>query len=105
MMFTTPMTQIFAVVTEKDSRKVTEAILREGVMHFINVSEFEAEGLEKLSVVKPEASLTNISDLRKRIEGLLHTIGIIPSSPKDIDLNNRVFVCAHVNFFKISIFF
>ena len=92
MIFTTEMIQLFAVVLGKDCERVTEALLREGVMQFINVSEDEGERPDNLSTVKPQVSLTEISDLRKRIEGLLHTGGIIPSMPKVTDLNNRISV-------------
>ena len=92
MIFTTEMIQLFAVVLGKDCGRVTEALLREGVMQFINVSEDEGERPDNLSTVKPQVSLTEISDLRKRIEGLLHTGGIIPSMPKVTDLNNRISV-------------
>jgi len=57
-------------------------------MQFVRSTELE--GLKDLSAVEPEVSLTEISDLRKRIEGFLHTAGIIPSTPGEIDLNNRV---------------
>jgi V/A-type H+-transporting ATPase subunit I len=94
MMFTTEMIQLFAVVLGKDRERVTEALLREGVMQFINVSEVEGEGegRDNLSAVKPKVSLTDISDLRKRIEGFLHTGDIIPSAPRETDLNDRVAV-------------
>jgi V/A-type H+-transporting ATPase subunit I len=92
MIFTTEMIQLFAVVLGKDCEPVTEALLREGVMQFINVSEDEGERPDNLSNVKPQVSLTEISDLRRRIEGLLYTGGIIPSTPKETDLNNRISV-------------
>jgi len=90
MMFTTRMVQLFAVVPGKDCERVTEALLREGVMQFINVSELEREQPGKVSNLKPEVSLADISDLRKRLEGFLHAGGIIPSAPSEADLKNRV---------------
>ena len=92
MMFTTEMIQLFAVVLAKDCEPVTEALLREGVMQFINISELEGEKPESLSEIKSEISLTEISDLRKRIEGFLYTGGVIPSAPRETDLNNRTAV-------------
>jgi V/A-type H+-transporting ATPase subunit I len=92
MIFTTEMIQLFAVVPGTDREHVTEALLREGVMQFINVSEIEAENPNGLSAVKPEISLTEISDLRKRAEGFLYTGRIIPSVPRETDLNHRVSV-------------
>jgi V/A-type H+-transporting ATPase subunit I len=86
------MIQLLAVVLRKDCQRVTEALLREGVMQFISTSEIGGGKPGDLSAVKPETSLTEVSDLRKRTEGLLHTIGIIPSPPGEKDLNNRVAV-------------
>ncbi|MHC4726828.1 MAG: V-type ATP synthase subunit I, partial [Planctomycetota bacterium] len=90
MMFTSQMIQLFAIVLGKDSQPVTEALLREGVMQFINVSEVDGQSNEKPSDAKLEESLKEISDLRKRIEVFLHTGGIIPSAPKETDLTNRI---------------
>jgi len=84
------MTQLFAIVLEKDSRRVTEAILREGIMHFISTTEFNAEGMKNLSTVQPETSLGQVSDLRKRIEGFLHSADIVPKMPREYDFNNHI---------------
>lgn len=92
MIFTTEMIQLFAVVLGKDRDRVTEALLREGVLQFIDISEVAAEKPDGLSTVKPEISLSEVSDLRKRTEGFLYTGRIIPSVPKETDLNNRVSV-------------
>jgi len=90
MMFTSRMTQLFAVVLEKDCERVTEALLAEGVMQFISMSEFEGEKPANFSSVEPEVSLTEISDLRKRIEGFLPSGGIVSSAPRETDLSNRI---------------
>jgi len=90
MIFTSEMIQLFAVVLARDRQRVTEALLREGVMQFIDISEVQAERPDGLSAVEPEVSLTEVSDLRKRIEGFLHANGVIPSTPKEKDLNNYV---------------
>jgi len=90
MMFTTRMTQLFAVVLGKDCEQVTEALLGEGVMQFVGMSEFEGEKPGNISTVKPKVPLMEISELRKRTEGLLHSGGIIPSAPRETHLNNRV---------------
>jgi V/A-type H+-transporting ATPase subunit I len=90
MMFTTQMTQLIAVVLGKDREGVTEALLREGVMQFVSVSEFESQSLSKLSDPRASEPLTAITDLRKRIEGVLHTVGIVPKAPQETDLATRV---------------
>jgi hypothetical protein len=92
MMFTSEMIQIFAVVLGKDSRRVTEAVLSEGVMQFINISEVDGEKPDNQSDAKLKASLSEISDMRKRIEVFLHTGGMIPSAPSETDLANRISV-------------
>lgn len=89
MMFTTQMIQMIAVVLGKDRERVTEALLREGVMQFVNVSEFDTQALSKLSNHISTESLTEYSDLRKRIEGILYTVGIVPKAPDEADLANR----------------
>jgi len=91
-MFTSQMIQIFAIVLGKDSRRVTEELLCEGVMQFINISEVDGEKSDDQSDTKSQASLSEISDLRKRIEVFLHTGGIIPSAPNETDLAKRVSV-------------
>jgi V/A-type H+-transporting ATPase subunit I len=91
-MFTSQMIQLFAVVLGKDSQRVTEALLREGVMQFVNVSEIVSEAKDHQPEDKLEESLKEISDLRKRIEVFLHTGGIIPSAPNETDLTNRISV-------------
>ncbi len=91
-MFTSQMIQLFAIVLGKDSQRVTEALLREGVMQFVNVSEIVSEVKEHQPEDKLEESLKEISDLRKRIEVFLHTGGIIPSTPNETDLTNRISV-------------
>ncbi len=92
MMFTTEMIQIFAVVLARDREPVTEALLREGVMQFINISELEGEKADSFSEVKSETSLTEIADMRKRVEGFLYTGDIAPSRPSEADLNSRTAV-------------
>jgi len=89
-MFTTEMIQLFAVVLAKDSKHVTETLLREGCMQFVKTLEFDAEPNDALSPVQPDVSLEDISDLRKRIESFLHTGGIIPTPPGETDLKDRV---------------
>jgi V/A-type H+-transporting ATPase subunit I len=89
MMFTSEMIQLFAVVLAKDSERVSEVLLREGVIQFINTTKIDRRNLNNLSTGNPEVSLEEISGLRERIEGLLHTGGIIPAPPKEADLNSR----------------
>lgn len=88
-MFTTEMIQLFAVVLGKDSQSVTEVLLREGVMQFINTSEIEGKKLKNLSTAGSQTDIKEITDLRGHIEGLLHSSGIIPDAPKVVDLGSH----------------
>lgn len=90
MIFTTEMIQLFAVVLGRDREPVADALLREGVMQFINISELGGEGSGSLAEVKSELSLAEITDLRKRVEGFLYTGGITPSPPEEKDLHGRL---------------
>lgn len=92
MMFTTPMVQLFAVVLQKDAERVTEALLREGVMQFISTSEFEEGQLRGRPVAQSGVSLGDITDLRRRTEGLLRTVGVMPAAPSEADLEKRAAV-------------
>jgi len=93
MIFTSRMVQLFAVVLPKDCERVTEALLRAGVMQFISTSDINVQTQDLTSgSAKVRASLTEVSDLRKRIEGLLHTVGVVLSPPTEADLGNRVAV-------------
>ncbi len=88
-MFTTEMIRLFAVVLERDNEVVTETLLREGVIQFINVSNIEGETGEKLDDVKRQSLVNDLIELRRSIEGLLHPLKIYPDHPKEIDLENR----------------
>ncbi|MCP4455558.1 MAG: hypothetical protein GY809_29210, partial [Planctomycetes bacterium] len=81
---------LIAVVLGKDREGVTESLLREGVMQFVSVYEFDSQSLSKFSDPKSSESLVAITDLRKRIEGVLHTVGIVPKAPQETDLATRV---------------
>ena len=88
-MFTARMIKLFAVVLDHDADKVTEELLRAGVMQFINITEIEHEWQGRLNDVSPQVSLAKIAMIRKRIEGFLTPLGIYPKTPGEIDLENR----------------
>ena len=91
-MFTTPMTQLFAVVLSKDRERVTEALLREGVMQFISTSELASAEPPEAPAPDSAASLTSLSEVRKRVEEILHTVDVVPACPQEADLSRRVHV-------------
>ncbi len=92
MMFTTEMIQLFAVVLGKDSQRVTEVLLREGVLQFINTAELDSRVRDVSSTIDPKTSLPEITELRQRVEGFLHSGGILPDAPKEADLSERIAV-------------
>ena len=89
MMFTTEMVQLFAVVLSRDSEHVSEMLLSEGVVQFANIGELDSQEIKKFSAVNSGISVNEVTNLRGRIEGLLHTVGIIPKSPEESDLATR----------------
>jgi V/A-type H+-transporting ATPase subunit I len=84
------MTQLFAVVLGKDQERVTEALLRAGVMQLLQTTELDTGSSDNLQAVDSKAPMSEIADLRRRIEGFLHTIGVVPSAPQETDLSQRV---------------
>ncbi len=92
MILTTQMTQLFAVVLRRDKERVTETLLREGVMQFIHTSEIDLERPDQPAPSDPETALDALSDLRKRIEGILRTVDAVPAAPKETDLQNRAVI-------------
>lgn len=88
-MFTTQMVKLLGVVLDSDADKVTDELLRKGVMQFVNIAEVEREWSDRLSSVDPGLSLARIADMRKRIESFLSPVGLIPQTPEEIDLENR----------------
>ncbi len=89
MMFTTEMIQLFAVVLGRDSERVSEMLLSEGVVQFANIGELDNQEIKKLSAVSADIPVSEVSNLRERIEGLLHTVGIVPKAPEETDLTAR----------------
>ena len=92
MIFTTEMIQLFAVVLGRDSERVSEMLLREGVMQFVNITEINRKELSDLSIVRSHDSISEITALRERVEGLLQSAGIFPEAPKESDLNTGISV-------------
>ncbi|MCK5095648.1 MAG: hypothetical protein KAR18_13020, partial [Spirochaetes bacterium] len=88
-MFTTQMVKLLGVVLDSDADKVTDELLRKGVMQFVNIAEVEREWSDRLSSVDPGLSLARIADMRKRIESFLSPVGLIPQTPEEIDLESR----------------
>ena len=76
-----------AVVLDGYTDAVVKALLEEGVMDFVHLSDFQNEQVRKLANRSPEVPFAAISDLRVRCENLMRQGGInIPSIEKnDVD--------------------
>jgi V/A-type H+/Na+-transporting ATPase subunit I len=90
MMFTTQMKHVIAFVLDHDSDRVTKELIDLGLLHFIKVMEIKSGWHDRIRDVVPEVSEARINEIKKRIEGFLGTIGIIPTIAKDIDINSFV---------------
>jgi len=91
-MYTTEMIQLFAVVPGKYRERVTEAMLREGVMQFVRISELGAREREPRGAEAAGASVEKILELRKRIEGMLHAAEMLPTRPEEAEWSHRATV-------------
>jgi len=88
-MFPTKMEQLLVVVLDQDVNKVTEELLRQGVLHFINITEMSPVLNEKIRDVSPKVNLARISEIRKRIENILRPLGYFPQVTQKLDLKDR----------------
>ncbi len=88
-MFTEPMVSLIAVVRDRDMDRVTQELLRQGVLQFIKVEEIKKDWAEKLEDVDPAVSQARIAEMRKRIEGFLVPLAIPMRMPNELDLKKR----------------
>jgi len=86
MILSTKMKQLSAIVLETDSDRVTAELLRLGVMHFVQVTEFESGLQQKISHHNPKIQQTKLVETRKRIESLLKQVKIFPKLDEKYDL-------------------
>jgi V/A-type H+-transporting ATPase subunit I len=78
------MVRLLAVVLEHDSEKVTDVLLRKGVMHFMDVHQVKDQWEDKVQKIDQDVSLTNITGTRKRIEGMLKSAGYTPGDTVEL---------------------
>jgi len=86
MMFTKPMVHMIAVVLDSDMEKVSKELLKQGVLHFVNINEVKRKWSSETIDVSPPVSQGRATEARKRIEGILRQVGIFPQIPPDIDI-------------------
>jgi len=89
MIFTTKMTQFLAVVLDRDMEKVTEEMLRQGVIQFIGLTELFDEQKSKTVSFRPSISLSRFSEIKKRIESYLQLSESLQEINYAIDLQSR----------------
>jgi len=88
-MFPTRMEELFAVVLDHDVDGVTEELLKQGVLHFIDVSEIKGGLEEKVRDISLDVSLAKIEEMRKRIENILRPLGYFPQVKGKLDVKDR----------------
>lgn len=87
-LFTQKMKMLTAIVLDGYSDKVVKALLEEGVMDFVHISQLDGEQAGRLSSHKSAIPQGTISDLRTRCENLMKLGGLnIPAISKS-DLEN-----------------
>ncbi len=79
MITTTSMRQLIAAVLEKDIDAATEALLKVGVIDFIDIREITAEWTSKLQGVSRTDDTQQARDFRKRLDAYIGTAGFLPS--------------------------
>ncbi len=79
-MFTARMKQLIAVVLDHDADRVTKELLRQSVLHFVNIKEITSSWKSKVDSVTPKISEALIGEIRKRIESFLDLAGYKPGS-------------------------
>ena len=82
-LFTVKMKMLTAVVLDGYSDKVVKALLEEGVMDFVHISQLDSDQAQRLSSHRADVPQGTISDLRGRCENLLRQGNIdLPSINK-----------------------
>ena len=84
---TAKMLQLIAVVIDSDSDSVTRELLRQGVLHFINVRDVEKKWQPKIRQLEPQVSLARFAEARKRIESLFDMGGLVRPPETSLDLD------------------
>jgi len=80
------MLQLIAVVIDRDADAATKELLRQGVLHLVNVREVEQSWQRKVRQMEPQVSLARIGEMRNRIESLLDMTGSGNAGPGELDL-------------------
>ena len=85
--FPTKMCQLTAVVLDEDVALVTKELLREGVLHFIKVTDVSKDAENYITNVSPIVPQGRISETRKRIESFFNLINYSPADLRALDVS------------------
>lgn len=86
--FAKRMRMLTAVVLERDRDRVVKALLDKGVMEFIHIEDMENGEKEGLRGYESDIPRSRISEIRKRVEGLLKQEGTPLPEIKSSDLQD-----------------
>ena len=87
IMFTTKMCQLAAIVLEQDVDNVTKELLKQGVLHFVKVTEVAENSGNYLANVSPKVPQSKIADTRRRIDSFFTIVDHNPVDVKDLDVS------------------
>ncbi len=87
IMFTTKMCQLAAIVLEQDVDNVTKELLKQGVLHFVKVTEVAENSGNYLANVSPKVPQSKIADTRRRIDSFFNIVEHNPVDVKDLDVS------------------
>ncbi len=79
MITTTSMRQLIAAVLERDIDAATQALLRAGVIDFIDIREIPADWTSQLKSLPRSEEEDKVRDLRRRLDAYINTAGFTPA--------------------------
>ena len=92
ILFTTKMCHLTAVVLDEDVDNVTKELLREGVLHFIKVTDLSDDMEKHITSASPKVSQSKIAETRKRIESFFNIINHFSADIKELDVSKLSYV-------------
>ena len=92
ILFTTKMCHLTAVVLDEDVDNVTKELLKEGVLHFIKVTDLSDEMENHITSASPKVSQSKIAETRKRIESFFNIINHYSADIKELDVSKLSYV-------------
>ncbi len=84
---TVKMKQLIAVVTSKDTDRVSRELLREGTLHLLRVSEEKEDWKAKVTALQPRVSEERIREMQRKTESFLTVLKTSLVPPLTFDVN------------------